>query len=54
MVVVAVHNVLADASSYTSLVVSIPVEVMRLSVRQSSDALLASRGSSVVCHLCNL
>jgi hypothetical protein len=54
MVVVAVHSMLADASSYTSLVISLPVEVMRLSVGQSSDALLAGGCSSVVCHFYKL
>lgn len=54
MVVVAVHNMLADASSYDSLVIFLPVEVMRLSVGQSSDALLTSGCSSVVCHFYKL
>lgn len=54
MVVVAVHNMLANASSYASLVFSIPVKVMRLGVGQGSDALLAGGRRSVVCHLCEL
>lgn len=52
MVVVAAHVKSANASSYASLVVSIPVEVMRLSVWQSADALLACGRGSVACHFC--
>lgn len=50
MVVVAVHSILAIASSYASLVSSIPVEVMRLSVGQGGDAFLTGGRRSVVCH----
>ena len=50
MVVVAIQNMLAGASSYASLVFCIPVEVVGLSVGESSDALLAGRRRSVVCH----
>jgi hypothetical protein len=54
MVVVAVHNMLADASSYASQMFSIPVEVVGLSVGKGSDALLASGRRSVACHLYEL
>jgi hypothetical protein len=50
MVVVAVQNMLASASSYPSLVFCIPVEVMGLSVGEGGDALFAGRRRSVVCH----
>ena len=54
MVVVAVHTRLANASSYASLMVSIPVEVMRLGVRESGNALFAGGCGSVVCHFYKL
>ena len=52
--VVAIHVMSANASSYTSLVVYLRVEVMSLSVGQSSNALLASGRRSVVCHFFKL
>lgn len=50
MVVVAVQNMLASASSYVSLVFCVPVEVVGLGVGESSNALLTGRRRSVVCH----
>lgn len=52
MVVVAVQTKLAGASSYGGLVNCVPVEVMRLGVREGRDALLGGGGRSVVCHFC--
>lgn len=54
MVVVAVHSKSANVSSFASLVISVPVEVMRLSVGQGADTLLASCRGSVMGHVYEL
>lgn len=54
MVVVAAQVKSATASSCASLVMIVPVEVMRLSVGQGADTLLAGGRGSVVCHPCKL
>jgi hypothetical protein len=44
------ESTLAIILQYASLAVSLPVEVMRLGVRQGGDALLAGGSGSVVGH----